>query len=329
MNEFTGFEYTKIAVANAYGHDKLLWKERIDWTDAHMEVLPDMADTADSPVQYIKAVNALHNAIDGIPSGYIMGLDACASGYQIMACMTGCIKTALLTNVIDGGAREDLYTYILSALRNETGIADIPREIVKQCIMVVVYGSKAKPKELFGEDTPELHTFYSIMWEELPGSMQLMELIQSFWNPLAIQYNWALPDGHIVVMNVKDKVDKKIEVNELDHATFTHRAKVIMPKSKGLSLTANIVHSIDAYVVREMLRRTHKKGVQIATIHDAFYAHPNDMQLLRETYRNILAELSKSNLMQNILMNISGQYVHYNKFKDISNQIMQNEYALS
>ena len=91
----------------------------------------------------------------------------------------------------------------------------------------------------------------------------------------------------------------------------------------------NIVHSIDAWVVREMVRRGARKDIQIATIHDAFYAHPNDMQFVRETYRDILAELAESNLGQSILTEVAGQYVPFVKLGNISNLIRKSEYALS
>ena len=329
MKIMTGLEYLKVAIANAYGLDKELWATRINWTDTHEGTLETYMDKADNPFQYIKAVKALRNTQLGKPTGYIMGLDACASGYQIMGCMTGCKATLQRTNVINTGNREDLYDFINNKMIIVTKI-HYARNDVKKTIMTTAYGSKKQPEQLYGKGTTELEQYWDTMYNELPGSMQLMELIQQLWNPNAIRYTWELPDGHIVIMDVEGTIDKKIEVDELDHATFTHRSTVIMPKPKGLSLAANVMHSIDAYIVREMVRRCAKKNVQVAPIHDAFYASPNDMQLVRETYRNILAELAQSNLMQSILNNIANKHVPFNKLsKNLSPLIMQNEYALS
>jgi len=329
MNKFTGLEYLKIAIANAYGLDKELWKTRIKWTENHIDNLEDMVSTADSPMQYTKAVTALRDTQANKPTGYIMGLDACASGYQIMGCLTGCRATLQRTNVINTGNREDLYTFINDKMIKNTGIT-YDRKEVKKTIMTTAYGSIKQPEALYGRKTSELEMFWNVMDYEVTGAMQLMEIIQGLWNSDATEYQWTLPDGHIVVMQVTDTMEHKIEVDELDHATFTHTATIVKAKKKGLALTANVVHSIDAWIVREMVRRCTKKNVQLAPIHDAFYASPNDMQVVRETYRNILAELSSLNIMQTILNELGGQHIQYKKFEqNLHKDIMNSDYALS
>jgi len=142
-------------------------------------------------------------------------------------------------------------------------------------------------------------------------------------------HNWQA-NGHVVIAPVYQKVDKKIEVDELRHATFTHRADVIMPAKNGLSLAANIIHSIDGYVVREMYRRTSNIGVQMAAIHDSFWAHPNDMNILRQLYVEILSEIADSHLISYILKEICGSNVIYTKRSNsLPTLLLESEYALS
>lgn len=40
---------------------------------------------------------------------------------------------------------------------------------------IAFYGSKAKPKEIFGEDTPELNAFYQAAQQVAPGAWELLQ----------------------------------------------------------------------------------------------------------------------------------------------------------
>ena len=86
MQEFTGIEYIKIAAANEFGMDKLTWQGRIDWFNNNVTDLYALVSKAANRFLFTKAVNAYFDAVDGKPTGYIMALDATASGLQIMAC---------------------------------------------------------------------------------------------------------------------------------------------------------------------------------------------------------------------------------------------------
>jgi len=265
--EFTGIEYIKIAIANAYGYDKLTWDKRLEWFDFTVTHGIDyFLKNAAEPLLMQKALNAYRDAIAGTPTGYIMGLDATASGIQILSALIGCEKGAAHTNLIDTGKREDAYKNVTAAM-NKLVTIDVSRRVMKNSVMTVMYGSKAEPKKAFGEDTPELDAFYATIQEEFPGACEAMNDIQSCWQGDALVHSWVMPDGHTVHVPVTEMVDKKIEVDELDHATFTHRAKVNTSQEYGVSLAANATHACDSYLVREMYRRADSQGFEILTIH--------------------------------------------------------------
>jgi len=169
-----------------------------------------------------------------------------------------------------------------------------------------LYGSKKEPINAFGEDTKELAAFYKAMNNLAPGAMKAMLVIQNQWNIEATEHCWTMPDGHKVIAKVIVPYDKRIEVDEMFHATFTHRSYINAPDPKGLSLAANITHAVDGWIVREMLRRTHAAGFQMAAIHDSFWAHPNNMNQVRQFYLDILREIANSNLLADILSEIRG-----------------------
>ena len=332
MQEFTGYEYIKIAIANAYGLDKLTWEERIDWVDgivSRNQNLITYATNAKEPMQFIKAVNALRDAEQSIPTGYIMGLDATASGLQVMAALIGCHKTAANVNLIDTGSREDVYTKVASEM-NQICSTDIDRSMIKDPVMCTFYGSKAEPKNLLGEGE-ELTAFYEILGKELTGAMEVMEDIQSCWQKDALKHEFTLPDGHTASVKVMVPIDKKITVDELNGATFTHRVYVNQAQEFGISLAAHITHSIDAYMVREMYRRAYNQGFEILTVHDCFFASPNHMQKVRENYRDILVDITESNMLENILRQITGNpNLEYVKHTDtLGELIKESEYCLS
>ena len=70
--------------------------------------------------------------------------------------------------------------------------------------------------------------------------------------------------------------------------------------TKMMGLYANIIHSIDAYVMREVIR----SGISLLCKHDAFLIHPNDVELLKTTLQGIYSELFQMDLITNILAQI-------------------------
>jgi len=124
------------------------------------------------------------------------------------------------------------------------------------------YGSKACPKQAFGKGTPELSAFYQAQEMVAPGASFLMSVMLDAWRDDVLEHCWTLPDGFQVKVKVTRMQDTKIEVDELDGATFTYRHKVNEPMEDGLSLSANIVQSTDGFIVREMGRRCNYDKIQ-------------------------------------------------------------------
>ena len=331
MQLFSGLDYTKIAVANAFGNDKDVWDDRIDWAEKFLE--KQSAHTmkkADEPFLMKKAVNAYNDAVAGVPTGYIMGVDATSSGLQIMAALSGCLTTASNVNLIDTGSREDIYLKVAKRMQELCPHLTITRKLLKHPIMTFFYNSKAQPEGVFGKDTPELDAFYACLHELLPGAMQVMAWIQACWNPEATEHKWTLPDNHVAKPLVMDYVDSKIEVEELGKATFTHRAKIVMADEKGLSLPANVIQSIDGYVVRMMIRMAHKQGWKLLAVHDSFWCTPNNMNRLRMNYNKILSKIASSNLLCDILKEITGNNGTIPKMSTtLPDLILKANYSLS
>lgn len=261
MDRFTGWQYMLIDLANQYGLDKLTFEMRIHWAEINLKVLEEIAHEAKNYPQFMKAVLAIRKVQRGEPTGHVIGFDAVCSGIQIMSALTGCKAGARATGLIDPTTRADAYTQLnnmmLDKLANKVGVT---RDQAKDALMTMFYGSKLKPIEIFGEDTPELNAFYQAAFELAPGAWELLQDLLASWQSYALVHEWKLPDGYDARVKVMKKIESpdprsRIEVDELNHATFTYEYYINEGSKSGLSNVANVIHSVDAYIMRTMHRR--------------------------------------------------------------------------
>lgn len=256
MTPYTGWQWLLIDAANQYGYDKLIFEERIKWAEANLLTLESLVDQAETKPLYIKAVMAIRKAQQGIPTGHMVAVDGICSGIQIMSALTGCTAGATATGLVDPNVRADAYTSVTNEMETILGGAvAVSRVDAKSATMKSFYGSKLVPKALLGEDTPELNAFYQAMEKTAPGAWELLQDLLASWQPYALSHGWKLPDGFDAKIKVMAKREVRIEVDELDHATFTYEFYENEGSRTGLSNVANLVHSMDAYVLREMHRR--------------------------------------------------------------------------
>ncbi len=392
MQTFTGAQYLKIDIANQFGMDKDLFEDRIAWVDQNEQQLESLMDQAEeSPIQYIKAVESFRKAQRKEPIGHIVHFDACASGLQIMGVLSGCVETCRNTGLIDPNVRADIYTTAHGVMNTMIGGGvEVPRKAIKNALMTHFYGSWQEPVNTFGEGE-ELGIFYKTAEAVAPGATYLRDILMGTWQSDALYHSWTLPDGFHAYVPIMDSVDMKIKVDELGGAQFTHRIKVNETKERGVSNTANPIHSIDGMVVREMNRRCNynhedlefardtlimlgaqavrgkskefislryatdwldevnllnqedmdhvlylvedalsNKSFPIVCVHDAFGAHANNVNRVRQVYLDILVELSYTTLLEDIIEEITGDRpVLIKGHPDIGSLIQHANYHLS
>ena len=419
FKSYLPIDYLCIDIANNFGDDeavgfkgdKELFETRIQWVKDNFTVLEQRKDEAEEPYLYIKAVMALRDVLQGKKTGHLISLDAACSGIQIMSAITGCRKGGEITGQINPNIRPDAYTIITNAM-NElmrdnliSGLL-IRRKDAKDAVMTAGYGSKAKPLEIFGEELIEY--FYEACHLNAPGAFQLLDNLIHAWQPYTLQHQWELPDGHCAHVKVMEEIETDIEVDELHHHRFTTRYKINKGSKRGVSLVANVVHSIDAYILRSLIRRTNynpkriqravrlmekemehsqrtpihnkdrmdmvgceerfnftnmvdaltldrinkhtigylskhhiqrllqlakqmlqTKPFQTLTVHDAFRCHANNCDTVRYWYKELLAELSESTILQDIITQITNRKVTYHKLSNnMATAIRNSNYTL-
>ena len=260
---FTGKEYLKIDIANNFGLDKEDWDVRLAWFDENEARLDTLVKQAEEPALFFAGITAWQKVCKGEPTGYPISLDATSSGIQLLAVLTGDRKAAALCNVIDTGHREDAYTGLYQSMLNRIGEgAKITRKDTKAAIMTSFYSSTAVPKKVFGEGAL-LDIFYETMQEECPGPWEVTETMLAIWDNTALMNEWIMPDNFHVKIKVMGNVTDYVQfLNE----PFEINYSVNQPIEGGRSLGANMIHSVDGMLVREMTRRCDYDPEQITKI---------------------------------------------------------------
>ena len=275
---FTGREYLQIDMANSYGLDKKSWDFRIKWFQETMaEIIHDdvkihtLMQKADQPALLFAGVESYRNMLAGRPDGYPISLDATSSGIQLLSVMASDRKSAALCNVVDSGQRENaymvLYERMMERLANQ-GLIDpndtsrLSPEECKQAIMTAFYSSKAQPRRIFGEG-PVLDTFYETLSEEAPGAWEITEAMLDIWDENAYENSWVMPDNFHVRVKVMDTVQDSVRFDGVPHDVSY---SVNRPIKNGRSLGANLVHSVDGLIAREITRRSTVDRTTISAI---------------------------------------------------------------
>jgi len=306
-----------ISIANLAGKDKLTWAKRMDWASKQ-----DLDNIKwEKPILGRKAVRALRDTQEGKPTGYVMSLDATSSGIQIMAVISGCRETAKYVNCINPNIRYDLYTEVAKMMNKELS-ERVPRKIVKEVTMTHFYNSEAEPKKLLS--SKELEVFYEVITGLLPGAEQVMHAINECWNYDADHHSWIMPDGHTVYVPIVESTIGTYTDPEFGKIPLRWTQKT---KSDDFrSLCPNVIHSIDGYIAREMVRRC---DFQLSHVHDCFVFNPNHLQEVSKTYREVMADIAKSDLFGNILRQITGNTTLRVNRTNLDSDILQSNYMLS
>ena len=69
----------------------------------------------------------------------------------------------------------------------------------------------------------------------------------------------------------------------------------------------NTVHSLDAWICRQVIKALDLQGIEVSPIHDSFGVHPNYCDELRKAYKGAIVRLYRENILENILSEITGK----------------------
>ena len=248
FQSLSGIEYLKaeIACKADKAYEKATWDERL----AHFETLNLLEEStfknASNPIGLRAAVHALMDTAKGKPSGYLISLDACSSGLQILSLLVSCPKSFSLCG---GNSTKCVDSYV--AIYDSMNLhGSLTRKEVKAAIMTSLYGSVAMPEQTFGNN---VDLFYETMETMAPGAWDLNLGLQELWGKVkGSAYSWVMPDNFHACIETKSKTTKEFHFNG---ASYDLPQKVDARPEFHKGLGPNMIHSIDGMVVREMYRR--------------------------------------------------------------------------
>ncbi len=144
-------------------------------------------------------------------------------------------------------------------------------------------------------------------------------------NPL-METSWTLPDGAIAQYASPESKTATLYwvTNEGKQHQHTHHRKELEVNAKSAGLLPRVIHSFDAYVVRQLIIRAAILGIIIVPNHDSFTfdnKHLDDVLIL---VKEILSELLESDAFASVLceLNKSGKSL---AIKDASGTIITDE----
>lgn len=340
---FTGMMTLKKEVAIQYGLDKKTSVEKLQWFQANEEYVLEVANKnildkeADKPILFQKACKAYRDAKAGLPIGYMCSIDATASGLQLLSIITKDKESAKYTNLTSLEKRFDIYTEFatnfLMMLDMETSPERLKkaRKVIKPCLMTHFYNSVVGVRKKLGNNQEYYDTFTALTREMCQGPSEFLDYITEIYqqNNHKKYFCWTMPDGFEVVIEQQKDSYHKINTPYFQ-CLFKYQAIAVDAEQNKRKLAAHIVHSIDAFVCRELIRRC---KFEISPIHDSFYAHPNNINTILATYQEILQEINNGKyktLLSDIISDITGVKTK-TPFDDKEplNDIRESHYCLS
>ncbi len=358
-----------IGIADILEYDKLSFSDRVQKGREYYlnESENDMYDGNYPILSHYREM--LNDMSEGKYPATMVSLDATNQGLQIYSVLTGSKAVASICNVASGNTRADAYGLLSSELNKIFNTDIFNRKNCKNSLMITMYGSSSGIEEIaiYENKQDDVEVAMKKLSEQLnvtqdrlkdgfnqalkniaPDAMQLMQHILTTHTILnKAEYSWILPDGFKSHYRVKGDDEYEISFSPNRKSSTKRKNGNIMQglykqeeifkrkrwevykqdiHSRGLP--ANIIQSIDGYIMREMVRRMN--GKFITCIHDAFYCHPEYMDLMRQNYKDILSEILQSNLISDIMSQILGHKFEYNKINTLSIQdIQQSEFTLS
>jgi len=204
------------------------------------------------------------------------------------------------------------------------------RTEIKAALMQAGYGQREKgTKNQLAEDLGDKYNdeifniFVQAVDETIPGFYDIMNFVNDLWQQDWQEVSFTMPDGHKVVVKPTSSVWAEFKL--FDQIDIKAKISGVSKEKKALILYVSIIHAVDAWIAREMIRRA---DFDIITIHDAFRCHPNNAHIMQENYVNILAEINEMRLLEDILEEVLKTKVNTIHGDLSSDDIRKTKYAI-
>ena len=280
-----GMDALRINIANALGLDKLSYQERIQFVLDHDDELERLMTEIETRLDYPEGHQIQYKADEpyigcnlllyyrkaqrGEPVNCIVYADAVNQGFQLQSIICSDREMMEMTCAI-GDKRNDMYNWLMKLCNIDKKF----RPLLKKAVIPMGYGATRAAREKVGDalyETIVKATSKSPTWK-------FIRSIPKLWNPDWESVSWTLPDGFKTLTYPKDKsamLAKKMVILG-EEFILPYRPKIVKVE-RSCCLGPNMIHSIDAFIAREMMSRCNYNPEKIQWIKDYLWGLVTDL----------------------------------------------------
>ena len=346
-----GMFWLCVRAANCYTQDgdlsldKLPMRERVEWTVRNRDRIVEAAahpldgsqwwTQAEEPWSFLATCFELTQAFDdqeNFVSHLPVPLDGSCNGLQHLAAMGRDRVGGMVTNVVPGEVRRDIYSEVATIINHRVSqdaaagnpqavqwLGKVGRKTVKRAVMTTPYGVTDRgirdqlinDKHTHGMDKRGEAADYlrdcivDALAETSLTAKQIMSWLQEIAGRLAdhdIPFRWQTPTGNTVQQSYWDLTGIRVETlaGRITLEKETPESGLRKRKQR-LAAAPNVIHSFDAAHCCRTINACVAIGItNFAMIHDSFGTHATDTGFLSHVLREEFARIYADNWLQRI-----------------------------
>ena len=207
------------------------------------------------------------------------------------------------------------------------------RKEIKASMMQASYGQREKgtkaqlAQDMGAKYSDEIYDLYQEAVDDvLPGFNLIMDWVNSLWNKNWEEVSWVMPDGFRVTC--KPTASDWVKFNPFGLFEVKSKVSGVQKEDNALILFVTIIHSVDGFIMREMVKRANDEKFELYGIHDGNRFLPNNAPKAKHNYNEILADINDIPLFENILEQITGQKVEILGTNIKREEILKAKYSI-
>ncbi|KAK3019132.1 hypothetical protein RJ639_002863 [Escallonia herrerae] len=227
---------------------------------------------------------------------------------------------ARVLDIMRKDAQKDPATFP-EALHARVLINQVDRKLVKQTVMTSVYGvtyigardqikrrlkergAFAEDGELFGAACYAAKITLTALGEMFEAARSIMSWLGDCAKIIASEnqpVRWTTPLGLPVVQPYR-KLGRHLIKTSLQVLTLQRETEKVMVKRQRTAFPPNFVHSLDGSHMMMTAVACKKAGLNFAGVHDSYWTHACDVDVLNSILREKFVELYETPILENLL----------------------------